>query len=144
MIENAELPDAPFFFEKRSPAWRNVTMRDVHCIRERKVRIMGLTGKEVEEMHRKYILQSWSKAGSPAVPVERAEGIFFYDYDGNKYADMSSLLVCSNLGHQNRETGGDLLQRSAEPADLSILRIRTCIRTDIQGGRMMRRVPLFF
>ena len=78
-------------------------MRDVHCIRERKVRIMGLTGKEVEEMHRKYILQSWSKAGSPAVPVERAEGIFFYDYDGNKYADMSSLLVCSNLGHQNRE-----------------------------------------
>ena len=115
-------------------------MRDVHCIRERKVRIMGLTGKEVEEMHRKYILQSWSKAGSPAVPVERAEGIFFYDYDGNKYADMSSLLVCSNLGHQNRE----IVEAIKEQADLSILRIRTCIRTDIQGGRMMRRVPLFF
>lgn len=62
---------------------------------------MGLTGKEVQEMHQKYVMQSWSKSGVPAMPIKKAEGIYFYDYDGNKYADMSSLLVCSNLGHQN-------------------------------------------
>lgn len=62
-----------------------------------------MTGTEIEEMHRKYILQSWSKAGAPAKPIEKAEGIYFWDYEGNKYADMSSLLVCSNLGHQNKE-----------------------------------------
>ncbi len=61
---------------------------------------MGYTGEEVAEMHKQYILQSWSKAGGDVLPVEKAEGIYFYDYDGNKYADMSSLLVCSNLGHE--------------------------------------------
>lgn len=60
---------------------------------------MSMTGKEVAEMHKNYIMQSWGKAGGDATPIERAEGIYFWDYDGNKYADMSSLLVCSNLGH---------------------------------------------
>ncbi len=57
-------------------------------------------GVEVAKLHQQYILQSWGKAGGPVLPIERANGIFFWDYDGNKYADMSSLLVCSNLGHE--------------------------------------------
>lgn len=61
---------------------------------------MSLTGKEVAEMHKQYIMQSWSESGGDAIPVERAEGIYFWDYDGKKYADMASLLVCSNLGHE--------------------------------------------
>lgn len=63
----------------------------------------NLTGSEVQEMHKKYVMQSWSKSGMPALPIEKAEGIYFWDYDGKKYADMSSLMVCSNLGHQNKE-----------------------------------------
>ena len=74
---------------------------------------MELTGKEVKEMHQKYIMQSWSKSGASAIPVERAEGIYFYDYDGKKYADMSSLLACSNLGHQNEA----IVQAIKEQAD---------------------------
>ena len=61
---------------------------------------MSLNGKEIAEMHQKYVMQSWAKSGADTLPIERAEGIYFYDYDGKKYADMSSLLVCSNLGHQ--------------------------------------------
>ncbi|MFI3238580.1 MAG: aminotransferase class III-fold pyridoxal phosphate-dependent enzyme [Lachnospiraceae bacterium] len=60
-----------------------------------------LSGLEVKAMHEQYVMQSWSKSGAPAIPVEKAEGIYFWDFDGKKYADMSSLLVCSNLGHQN-------------------------------------------
>lgn len=56
-------------------------------------------GIEIADLHKQYILQSWGKAGQDVLPVERAEGIYFWDYDGKKYADMSSLLVCSNLGH---------------------------------------------
>ena len=59
-----------------------------------------LTGQEVAQLHKDYILQSWSKAGQDVLPVEKAKGIYFWDYDGNKYADMASLLVCSNLGHE--------------------------------------------
>lgn len=62
-----------------------------------------LTGNEVSKMHQDYILQSWSLAGKETQAIEKADGIYLYDYDGNKYADMSSLLVCSNLGHNNRE-----------------------------------------
>lgn len=61
---------------------------------------MELTGKEIAEMHKEYVMQSWSKSGGDVLPVEKAKGIYFWDYDGNKYADMASLLVCSNLGHE--------------------------------------------
>lgn len=63
---------------------------------------MTMTGTEIEAMHEKYVMQSWAVQGQPTIPVQRAEGIYFWDYDGNKYADMSSLLVCSNLGHSNQ------------------------------------------
>lgn len=61
-----------------------------------------MTGNEIQELHSKYVMQSWAKQGGKAIPVEKAEGIYFWDYDGKRYADMSSLLVCSNLGHNNR------------------------------------------
>ncbi len=61
-----------------------------------------LSGSEVAQLHKNYILQSWSKAGVDALPIEKAKGIYFWDYEGKKYADMASLLVCSNLGHQNQ------------------------------------------
>ncbi len=61
-----------------------------------------LTGTEVEELHRKHVLQSWGKSGGPALAVEKAEGIYYWDYNGKKYADMSSQLVNANLGHQNQ------------------------------------------
>ena len=64
--------------------------------------IDSLSGSAVQTFHETYVMQSWSKSGVPTVPVERADGIYFWDYDGKKYADMSSLLVCSNLGHNNR------------------------------------------
>lgn len=39
--------------------------------------IMSLTGKEIAQMHKDYVMQSWSKSGVDALPVERAEGIYF-------------------------------------------------------------------
>jgi len=34
--------------------------------------------------------------------VEDAEGVFFFDRDGKRYFDLSSQLMCSNLGHKNK------------------------------------------
>ena len=64
---------------------------------------MSLTGKEVQLLDQQYVMHSWSKQGNASIPVEKEDGIYFWDYDGKKYADMSSLLVCTNLGHNNRE-----------------------------------------
>ena len=33
--------------------------------------IMSLTGKEIAQMHKDYVMQSWSKSGVDALPVER-------------------------------------------------------------------------
>ena len=73
--------------------------------------------KEVAQMHKDYVMQSWARSGADTLPVERAEGIYFYDYDGKKYADMASLLVCSNLGARRavrRGLGRVLLLRRAQ------------------------------
>lgn len=57
---------------------------------------------EIKDKGMKYNLYSWSdqKAINPTV-ITKAEGIYFWDEDGNKYYDMSSQLVNSNLGHSN-------------------------------------------
>lgn len=59
--------------------------------------------QEIKETAIKYTLQSWSKQkGLNPIPVKGGEGIYFWDFEGNKYSDMSSQLVNLNLGHGNR------------------------------------------
>ena len=59
---------------------------------------------EIKDNQKKYVLQSWSKQGNlNPIAVKRGEGIYFYDYEGNRYADMSSQLVNLNLGFGNQE-----------------------------------------
>lgn len=62
-----------------------------------------MTGEEIQEMQTTYTLQSWSKQkGLHPIPVKSSEGIYFYGYDGKRYADMSSQQVNVNLGYGNK------------------------------------------
>ena len=69
---------------------------------------------EIKELSLKYNLHSWSaqKKINPLV-VTKAEGIYFWDEDGNKYYDMSAQLVNANLGHGNKA----LIQAIKDQAD---------------------------
>ncbi|WAJ25782.1 aminotransferase class III-fold pyridoxal phosphate-dependent enzyme [Lacrimispora xylanolytica] len=61
-----------------------------------------MKGEEIKSTLMEYNLQSWSKQKSiNPISVEKAEGIYFWDYDGNRYSDMSSQLVNMNLGFGN-------------------------------------------
>ena len=63
-----------------------------------------MTGEEIKNTQKKYNLQSWSKQRNiNPTPVAKAEGIYFWDYDGNRYTDMSSQLVNLNIGFANKE-----------------------------------------
>lgn len=63
-----------------------------------------MDAKTIKEYHKKYNLQSWSKQASiNPLPIKDAEGIYLYDFDGNRYTDMSSQLVNLNVGHKNRQ-----------------------------------------
>ena len=65
---------------------------------------MKMTSEEIRDNSKKYVLQSWSKQGAiQPIPVKSAEGIYFYDYEGNRYTDMSSQLVNLNVGFGNSD-----------------------------------------
>lgn len=63
-----------------------------------------MTGEEIKNLQKKYVLQSWSKqANLNPIAIEKAEGIYMYDYDGNRYTDMSAQLVNLNVGFGNKK-----------------------------------------
>ena len=61
-----------------------------------------LTSQEIVQMNREYTFFSWSVQGQVnPIPVERANGIYFWDVDGKRYIDFSSQLMNTNIGHQH-------------------------------------------
>lgn len=61
-----------------------------------------MKGEEIKSTLMEYNLQSWSKQKNiNPIPVEKGEGIYFWDYEGTRYSDMSSQLVNMNLGFGN-------------------------------------------
>ncbi|MGN0670076.1 MAG: aminotransferase class III-fold pyridoxal phosphate-dependent enzyme [Oscillospiraceae bacterium] len=62
-----------------------------------------MNGNEIKKMQVNYNLQSWSKQrGINPIPIEKADGIYMWDFDGKRYSDMSSQLVNLNVGHNCR------------------------------------------
>lgn len=77
-----------------------------------------MTPEKIVENHKKYVLQSWSKQGNlNPIPVAKTDGIYFYDFDGNRYTDMSSQLVNLNLGYGNKAIGDAIIGVKADIAD---------------------------
>src|ERR1700753_840211 len=59
--------------------------------------------KEIVQDNLDYTLFSWSKQkGIDPIAVQRAEGVYLYDYDGKRYIDFSSGLMNVNIGHGNQ------------------------------------------
>lgn len=77
-----------------------------------------MTPEKIVENHKKYVLQSWSKQGNlNPIPVAKADGIYFYDFDDNRYTDMSLQLVNLNLGYGNKAIGDAIIGVKADMAD---------------------------
>jgi taurine--2-oxoglutarate transaminase len=56
--------------------------------------------EEILENNMDHTLFSWSKQkGINPIVVERAEGVYLYDYNGKRYLDFSSGLMNANIGH---------------------------------------------
>ncbi len=63
---------------------------------------MIVAGEGLETKHARYVLTPWMAQGSLKPPViVRGEGIYLYDAEGNRYADLTSGLIAVNLGHGN-------------------------------------------
>ena len=71
-----------------------------------------MTGEEIKQLQKKYVLQSWSKQKNiNPIPIEKAEGIYMYDYDGKRYTDMSAQLVNLNVGFGNKKINEAIIKQ---------------------------------
>jgi taurine--2-oxoglutarate transaminase len=66
------------------------------------VKAEPLNSKEVLELSRQHVFFSWSIQNTvKPIPVDRGEGIYFWDLDGKRYMDFSSQLMNLNIGYQH-------------------------------------------
>src|SRR6188768_3169339 len=59
--------------------------------------------EDISELTARYTYGTWrAQRGWRPINVTKAEGVYFWDASGKRYLDLSSQLICSNLGHQNQ------------------------------------------
>lgn len=75
---------------------------------------MSLTRDEILEYDRLYNQHPWLMGNVNAIPIERGDGIYFWDYNGKRYTDMSSQLGNVNLGYGNK----NLIEAAKEQLDI--------------------------
>ena len=60
------------------------------------------SAREMVALNREYVFFSWSvQSAVNPIPVDRAEGVYFWDVDGKRYIDFASQLMNVNAGHQH-------------------------------------------
>ncbi len=68
---------------------------------------------DLHALHRRHVFTPWSVQGKLDPPaIERGEGVFLYDDAGKRYLDLSSGLVCVNLGHGNRTVADAIAEQA--------------------------------
>jgi taurine--2-oxoglutarate transaminase len=71
--------------------------------------------KEIVQDNLDYTLFSWSKQkGLDPIAVQRAEGVYLYDYDGKRYIDFSSGLMNVNIGHGHPRVAEAVMRQMQE------------------------------
>ena len=61
-----------------------------------------MESKEMVELCTKYSLFSWSATGKvDPMPIARAEGIYIYSPEGQRWIDFNSQLMSVNIGHSH-------------------------------------------
>jgi taurine--2-oxoglutarate transaminase len=62
-----------------------------------------LSAKQIVELCRRHTLYEWSaQSAVDPIPVDHAEGIYFWTPDGKRFIDFNSQLMSVNIGHGDR------------------------------------------
>jgi taurine--2-oxoglutarate transaminase len=62
----------------------------------------AMTGAEIVALSKKHTISEWAVQGAvDPIPVDRAEGIYFYTPEGKRYIDFNSQLMSVNIGHSD-------------------------------------------
>jgi taurine--2-oxoglutarate transaminase len=61
-----------------------------------------LSAEDITRLSKDYTLFSWSiQSEVNPIPIDRAEGVYFWDATGKRYIDFSAQLMNLNIGHQH-------------------------------------------
>ena len=99
-----------------------------------------LSADQMVSLCKEYTLWSWSaqKAVNP-IPMERAEGVYFWDAGGKRYLDFNSQLMCVNIGHGDRRVI-EAIQKQAQTLAYAGPGMATRVRAEL-GPLLARRTP---
>jgi taurine--2-oxoglutarate transaminase len=79
--------------------------------------MFDLSKSEILDLSMKHNFWTWSAQSQvDPIPVERAEGVYFWSTDGKRYLDFNSMTMCSNIGHGNHKVIKAIQQQAAELA----------------------------
>ncbi|MGE3810307.1 MAG: aspartate aminotransferase family protein [Candidatus Nanopelagicales bacterium] len=71
-------------------------------------------GKRVYDLDRAHVFHSWSaQAALAPMLIAGGEGSYVWDYEGNRYLDLSSQLVNTNIGHQHPKVVAGIQEQAA-------------------------------
>jgi taurine--2-oxoglutarate transaminase len=80
-----------------------------------KDRTEKLTSAEIISLSKKHTISEWSVQGAvDPIPVDRAEGIYFYTPDGKRYIDFNSQLMSVNIGHSDSRVVKAIQEQAAK------------------------------
>ncbi|MBM3807101.1 MAG: aminotransferase class III-fold pyridoxal phosphate-dependent enzyme [Acidimicrobiia bacterium] len=73
-----------------------------------------MTGEEIVALSKAHTLYEWSvQAKVDPIPVARAQGVYFWTPEGQRYLDFNSQLMCVNIGHADARVVEALHQQLA-------------------------------
>jgi taurine--2-oxoglutarate transaminase len=76
-----------------------------------------MTAEEMVALSRQYSLYEWSAQNAvDPIPVERAEGVYFYSPDGKRYLDFNSQLMSVNIGHGDKRVVNAIAEQASKLA----------------------------
>lgn len=71
-----------------------------------------LSKEQIVSDSKEFSLFSWSaQASVNPIAIERAEGVYLYDYDGTKIIDFSSGLMSVNIGHGDQRVTAAVVEQ---------------------------------
>ena len=63
---------------------------------------LPMSGEEMVRLCRRHTIYEWSvQANVDPIPVARAEGVYFWTPEGQRFLDFNSQLMCVNIGHSH-------------------------------------------
>jgi taurine--2-oxoglutarate transaminase len=101
----------------------------------------SLSAAEMVELSKRYTMFDWAAQSKlNPIPVERAEGVYFYDPDGKRYLDFNSQLMSVNIGHGDKRVAEAVARQVADLAYVNSAAMTTEVRA-LLGQKLAELFP---